>query len=269
MALLAPERHERILDQLRRNGTVTVQGVSDQLNVTKETVRRDFDQLETAGALRRVHGGAVMDSSSSRSETSWRQRQTENAAAKQAIAHTALELMPRADSASIIMDAGSTTEALADLLASGATDSSDEAHTRFLITNALPIAQKLSDTRSIDVEILGGKVRRLTGAVVGEDAITTLKNRQVDVAFIGTNGLHATFGLSTPDTAEAAVKSALIDSARQVVLLADSSKLGKRTLVSFAALDRMSVLITNSPPPPPLAAALDDANVTVMIAEPS
>lgn len=267
MALLAPERHDRILARLRSQGTVTVQQIAEELSVTRETVRRDLDQLESSGALRRIHGGAVPASSSSRTETSWRDRRSSRAAQKQAIAEAALDFLPPVGTGSLLMDAGTSTEALADLIAADARDAGP-AGSRVLITNAVPIAQKLSDVDAVDVEILGGQVRGLTGAVVGEQALETLARRQADVAFLGTNGVDAGFGLSTPDVAEAAMKSALIRAARTSVLLADSSKLGRSTLVRFAELKEISVLITDAEPDPGLRDALDAAEVTVVVAVP-
>lgn len=262
MTMLAPERHERILDRLRRTGTITVQEIAADLAVTRETVRRDLDQLETTGALQRVHGGAVASSAPSRRETSLRQRQSEHSQQKRAIARQALSFVPSSPDASLLLDAGTTTEALAELLGAGQHGS----HTRFLTTSSVPIAQKLAEVTALDVEVLGGKVRGITGAVVGAQAVATLSRRQADVAFIGTNGVDASFGLSTPDTAEAAVKSALVRASRQVILLADSSKLGQRTLVQFATLQEIDVLITDAAPHPELAHALAEADVRVIVA---
>lgn len=271
MGLLAPERHGRILEKLRSSGAITVQGIASELSVTRETVRRDLDQLEMIGSLQRVHGGAVPVSSSTRTETSWRLRHTENAEAKHAIARTAANLLPATKSASIIMDAGTTTEALADILAetgpapTGLNGSASGApQSLALITNAMPIAQKLADTSSVDVEILGGTVRKLTGAVVGDSAIETLRHRHADIAFIGANGLDAVFGASTPDPDEAALKSALIAAAEQVVLLIDGSKFDRRSLVKFAELHQFDTVITNAEPPAPVAVALAEAGVTLI-----
>lgn len=267
MALLAPERHERILTRLREHGTITVHAIADELAVTKETIRRDLDQLESEGALRRVHGGAVVNSASSRSETSWRERWEYHSAEKKAIAQAALEHMPPAESGSVVMDAGTSTESLADLLAAEVHHKGELSPARYLITNAVPIARKLSDIASIDVEVLGGRMRSITGAVVGEHAVKTLARRQADVAFIGTNGVSADFGLSTPDAAEAEVKSALIRAARKVVLLADASKLDQATLVQFGTLQDLDVLITDAQPSDSLAQALKDAEVELTVVD--
>lgn len=262
MAQLTPERHHSILARLK-DGPVTVQVLADRLQVSKETIRRDLDLLESQGSLQRVHGGAVPAGSVSRAETSLHDRLGHHTAQKQRIAEAAMRFLPPADGGSMIFDAGTTTEALADLLA---VESSLDGHHRYLITNAVPIAQKLSAASGVQVEILGGSIRGVTGAAVGPDTVSALQSRRADVVFIGANGVDAAFGLSTPDSSEAAVKSAHICAARHRVLLADSSKLGQTTLVQFAALNDVDVLITDAEPAAELAAALEEAEVQVVVA---
>lgn len=264
MALLAPERHDRILALLARDGTVSVQQLADSFAVTRETVRRDLDQLEVDGALRRIHGGAVAASTPSRAESSLQERLARQSEQKLRIAQAALTYLPPETGGSMIIDAGTTTEALAGLLADHpATDSGAR---RFLLTNALPIAQRLSSASSFDVEILGGSIRGITGAAVGAQTTAALQRRRADVVFLGTNGVDAAFGLSTPDTAEAAVKTALLEAGQQRVLLADSSKLGRTSLVQFARLEDIDVLITDAEPQAALAQALQEAEVDVVVA---
>ncbi|KII26526.1 D-beta-D-heptose 1-phosphate adenosyltransferase, partial [Arthrobacter sp. AK-YN10] len=106
----------------------------------------------------------------------------------------------------------------------------------------------------------------LTQAAVGQSTVEAALRLRPDIAFIGTNGLHAGFGLSTPDPEEAAVKAAFVTSARRVVALADSSKLDTETLVQFATLKDVDTLITDNEPPADLAAALAEAGVDVVVA---
>ena len=277
MPLLPPERHGRILSLLTREGSVSVQQLADSLEVTRETVRRDLDQLESAGSLRRIHGGAVASGATSRTETSLQERLSRRSAQKQAIAAAAVQHLPPEDGGSVIIDAGTTTEALADRIAAAASPSAatpgqrdagalPRAEDLALITTAVPIAHKLSSTGVLDVEILGGTIRGITGAAVGQQTVETLSRRRADVVFLGTNGVCDDFGLSTPDTAEAAVKTALIRAARKRVLLVDSSKLGETSLVRFGGLEELDVLITDAAPQPDLAEALEAAEVDVVIA---
>ena len=252
MPLLPPERHGRILSLLTREGSVSVQQLADSLEVTRETVRRDLDQLESAGSLRRIHGGAVASGATSRTETSLQERLSRRSAQKQAIAAAAVQHLPPEDGGSVIIDAGTTTEALADRIAAAASPSAATPGQR--------------DTGVLDVEILGGTIRGITGAAVGQQTVETLSRRRADVVFLGTNGVCDDFGLSTPDTAEAAVKTALIRAARKRVLLVDSSKLGETSLVRFGGLEDLDVLITDAAPQPDLAEALEAAEVDVVIA---
>jgi DeoR family fructose operon transcriptional repressor len=135
-----------------------------------------------------------------------------------------------------------------------------------VITHALPIAARLSGEPGIALHFLGGKVRGLTQAAVGQSTVEAARRIRPDIAFIGTNGISAAFGLSTPDPEEAAVKAAFVHSARRIVVLADSSKLDAETLVQFASLKDLDIVITDSNPSPELAAALSDAGVEVVLA---
>lgn len=264
--LLAFERRNRILELLNQSSTVTVERLAAEFGVTRETVRRDLDSLETRGALHRIHGGATTSGAGPQAETPLHDRHSTHAAQKRRIAQTALQFLPPAPGGSFIIDAGSTTQAFADLMALE-TAAGSAAGSRYLLTNALPVAAKLSDVETLDLEVIGGRVRGITGAAVGPATVETLSRRSADVAFIGTNGVDADFGLSTPDTAEAAVKTALIRAARRTILLADASKLERTSLVRFAELREIAILITDAAPPPRLAEALDSAEVSVIVAE--
>ena len=99
---------------------------------------------------------------------------------------------------------------------------------------------------SVSLQLLGGRVRGLTQAAVGEQALRVLDTLRVDIAFIGTNGISVGHGLSTPDSDEAAVKRAMVASANYVVVVADSSKVGREDFVSFAPISSVDALITDT-----------------------
>ncbi|WP_238385309.1 DeoR/GlpR family DNA-binding transcription regulator [Nesterenkonia muleiensis] len=266
MPLLALERRSRILELLSQTSTVTVERLAAEFGVTRETVRRDLDSLETQGALHRVHGGATAAGAAPRTETPLHDRHSTHSAQKRRIAQAALQFLPPSPGGSMIIDAGSTTEAFADMVALETAAGAAE-RSRHLLTNALPVAAKLSDVEALDMEVIGGRVRGITGAAVGPTTVETLSRRSADVAFIGTNGVDGPFGLSTPDSAEAAVKTALIRAARRTILLADASKFERTSLVQFARLEEIAILITDAAPPVRLAEALDAAEVSVIVAE--
>jgi len=262
--MFAEERQVMIAELVADRSRVTVNELAERFSITPETVRRDLATLESARQLRRVHGGAVAMNKLSMSEPSLTERQNQRQAEKTRISAAALALIPASRTGSIVLDAGTTTERLAERLVDWKPASPGEQ--LLVITNAIPIAYKLSGNPEIQLHILGGRVRGLTSAVVGATTTEQLEVLRPDIAFIGANGVDADFGFSTPDSLEAAVKTAIVRSARRVVALVDSSKLGVETLVQFAGLGEIDTLITDAPPSPELAAALFAADVEVVIA---
>lgn len=268
--MFAEERQQKIADLVAGNGRVSVTLLAERFRITTETVRRDLAALESAGTVRRVHGGAVAPDRFSTTEESVTARAVQHPDQKIRIAEAAMALVPRDSHASILIDGGTTTEALAGLLARRAavepSEASDHGQELVVITHAVPIAAKLSAVPGIALQILGGRVRGLTQVAVGHGTVEAAAGIRPDIAFLGTNGVHATFGLSTPDPEEAAVKAAFVRSARRIVVLADSSKLDAETLVQFASLKDLDTLITDSGPGPELTAALEEAGVEVVVA---
>ena len=255
--MFAEERYRQISSLVSADGRVTVAGLSSRFGITKETVRRDLALLESDGVLRRVHGGAIAGSGATTNEPSLVSRSEQHSPEKKRIAQAALALTP--ETGAVVLDAGSTTEGLAELLV-------DEARAGLsVITHSVPIAALVSGA-GLSVELVGGRVRALTSAAVGSSTVTHFARLRADIAFIGANGIGADFGLSTPDVDEAAVKTAIVASARRVVLLADSSKFDEETLISFATLEEIDALITDRAPRGPLADALADTDVAVIVA---
>ncbi|MGO2658342.1 DeoR/GlpR family DNA-binding transcription regulator [Mycetocola reblochoni] len=253
--MFARERQQRIAELLTERSSVTVTELVDELDVTGETIRRDLAALERGGRLDRVHGGAVLRHSST-AEQPLDQRGGSNQTAKLAIADAAAALIPTDFTGSILIDAGSSTAALARLIGErwGHTGSAPT-----IITHAAPIAAQLSSL--IPVHLIGGRVRGLTGAAVGSDTVAAVRTLRPDLAFVGVNGLSATFGLSTPDPEEAAVKSAIVDAARETVVLADASKFDEESLISFAPLSAVGTVVSDRAPSGALADALAAAGV--------
>lgn len=230
------ERQQAIATTVIAHGRASVTDLAQTYDVTTETVRRDLAVLERAGVLRRVHGGAVPIRALHLVEPSVDQRESTRSAQKQAVARTAAEFFPQSG-ATVLFDAGTTTARLAALLPPD--------RELLVVTNSVPIAARLAGLGSVSLQVLGGRVRGLTQAVVGEQAISTLEALRVDIAFIGTNGITARHGLSTPDPDEAAVKRAMVGCANFVVLVADSSKIGREEFVSFAPIESVDVLVTD------------------------
>src|SRR6476661_1133609 len=201
--VFAEERQQLIVELVAASGRASVTDLAERFSITTETVRRDLAALEIAGTVRRVHGGAVSPERFSTTEESILERTVQRQTEKTRLAKAALDLIPQGRAGSILIDAGSPIAAVA----AGEPE-------LVVITHALPIAAKLSGEPGIALHLLGGKVRGLTQAAVGQSTVEAARRIRPDIAFIGTNGIHAAFGLSTPDPEEAAVKAAFVQSAR-------------------------------------------------------
>ena len=261
--MYAMERQDLIERLLLDEGRVSVVELARRFAVTTETVRRDLDHLERIGALRRVHGGAVSRDRDSIAEPTLAERSRVRSDAKAAIARRALEVVSDRFRGSLYLDAGTTTEAVAAQLPDRLVVTGGQAE---IVTHALTLAHTLAGAPDADLTVIGGRVRTTTAAAVGADTVRAIDRLRPDIAFLGTNGISASFGLSTPDPDEAAVKSAIVRAARRVVVVADAEKHGRELLVSFAALDAIDVLVTDAAPDVELAAALTDAEVEVWLA---
>jgi DeoR family fructose operon transcriptional repressor len=247
----AAQRQQSIIQTLRADRRVDVARIADLLGVTTETVRKDLIRLERQGLLRRVHGGAIpVDQLSFEPDVSAR---VDYAAQKERIARAALNHVP--PQGAVLLDAGSTTARLADMFPT------DRPLTVF--TNTLPIALSLVTRPNLTVFTLGGRVRSRTLAEVDSWAARTLAEIHVDVAFMGTNGISTTRGLTTPDPAEAGIKRLMLSAARTRILLADHSKLGLVSLCKYGDLADIDLLITDAGLPDDHLAALRAAGPDV------
>ena len=165
----------------------------------------------------------------------------------------------------VVMDAGSTVELLVDLMV-GRDNHLPGGEEQLVITHALHIAAKLADARGVGLELVGGRIRKLTWAATGSRAAQHYEQLRPDIAFVGCNGLHAQFGLSTPDPIEAVVKTAIVRGARRVVAMCDHSKHDQETLMRFCSLPEVDALITDRRPGEELSRALEEADVEVILA---
>lgn len=255
--MYAEERQQAIADQVTNRGRASVAALAQEFAVTSETVRRDLAALERAGALRRVHGGAVTVDAIRPAELGIAERADSRPDEKMRIGAAACRFVP-CDGGSLVIDAGTTTVHAAARL--------PRDRTLTVFTNSVPVASTVAEHPGVELHLLGGRVRGITQAAVGPAPLAALAGLRIDVAMIGTNGLSEEHGLSTPDVDEAAVKSAMIAAATRVVVLADSTKIGGEFLRSFADIGAVDVLITDEGIDPSFSARLSALGVEVVIA---
>jgi DeoR/GlpR family transcriptional regulator of sugar metabolism len=232
---LAPQRLDNLRALIRDNGLNRVEDLCRRLKVSAATVRRDLDLLERSGAIRRVHGGAVsvenrLDESLFEDKTSLAVRE------KRCIAEAALKFIEPGDT--IYLDGGSTVLELARLLC--------ERSNLTVVTNSLHAAHELAG-RGPRLIVIGGELRRLSQTLVGPLTRLVLQELHLDKAFMGTIGFALKEGLTTTDPSEAFTKEAVMSQARQVIVLADSSKAGKVSFTSAGRWASVHILITDKP----------------------
>jgi DeoR family transcriptional regulator of aga operon/DeoR family fructose operon transcriptional repressor len=246
------ERRARIIAQLEARGEIAVDALAQGFGVSLVTVRKDLAELEARGLLHRTHGGAQW-AHRSLFNPSFREKSQLQLLEKRAIAHAALELIEEGDS--LILDAGSTTLALAQLL-----------KTRFrrlhVLTNAVPVALELADS-GLEVLLLGGAMRAHSMALIGPATVRSLESYHVDKAFVSATGVSHAHGLTTPNDLEAHTKRAMVRASDTIIALADHTKLGRSTLASFARLHELERLVTDWNATSDQLEGLSDVQVTV------
>jgi DeoR family fructose operon transcriptional repressor len=253
--LYAEERQRAIVRLLDRRGRIGVTAVAEELGVTTETIRRDLTALERAGVLRRVHGGAIPVESLG-FEPRLSVRQEAHTDEKERIAKRVLDELPA--EGTVVLDAGSTLQRVAELLP----------HDRELtvVTNSLGVAQTVAQRDNLTLFYVGGRVRGRTLAAVGNWALTCLRDCSVDLAVLGTNGISVRRGLTTPDQDEAAVKRAMAEAARRVVVACDHTKFGADHFAQFAPLSLVDTVITDTGLDEDTAAEVTAAGPDVVLA---
>ena len=231
--MLAEERFREIQKYVESHGTVTVQELTDLLNTSESTVRRELTELHKRGTLIKVHGGATTVGTSVRTrDEELSVRRHRNTEEKHKIAAYAAELIEADDF--VYLDAGSSVDLLIDEL---------NEESAVFVTNAIGHAQKLLK-KGYEVLLIGGKLKGVTEAIVGAEALESLNRYNFTKGFFGANGIHNEYGITTPDLNEAAVKERAFRQCRKKYILADSSKIGQISLIKFAELKEAEVITT-------------------------
>ncbi|WP_239715355.1 DeoR/GlpR family DNA-binding transcription regulator [Paenibacillus sp. 19GGS1-52] len=229
------ERKRSIVQFVEQHSRGSVQELSQKMGVSESTVRRDLKELEEARLLKRTHGGAV-SLQSVNFEAAIPDKADRFLDEKLRIARKAVEMIREGDA--ILLDGGTTTLQIARELKTFSNIK--------VITNSIMALNELKDCRNIEVSITGGMLRPDTMAFVGPMTERSLDMVRVDKAFLGTNGLDLHEGITTPNMLEAATKRKMIAVAKQVILLADHSKIGQISFCKVADLTEMNHCILDS-----------------------
>lgn len=233
--MLGRERQNLILNMLSASKTVRITELTEKFGVSVATIRRDLDELESEGLIRRVYGGAVLADKKPYELPIFNTRVARNSAEKSMIGLAAAKLVAEGDT--IVLDIGTTTLEVARHIG-------DVPHLTVL-TNSLPVLNELVST-GVNVYALGGRLRSHELAIGGSMAEETLSSFFVDKAFIGAGGVTLENGITdySPDSAQ--LCAAIMKRAHEIILVTDSSKFGKNVFCTVGSLDNISTIVTDS-----------------------
>lgn len=249
-------RRKKILEHIKEKGEVLVTTLSKEFDVSEVTIRNDLDHLERKNLLVRARGGAIHTENLVGIDQRIAVKNKIHAAEKAAIGKKASSLISDGDT--IIIDSGTTTAEIVKHL--------ESVRQLNVITNALNIANLLMVHPTINVIIPGGYLRQNAMSLVGPLAEKNLRNFFVDKVFLSTDGFDTKQGIFTPNIDEAHLNGIMIEIAKEVILVTDSSKFKRKSLAFICGLEKIKKVVTDKGIQPDDKKRLEDAGIEVLIA---
>lgn len=254
------ERQNQILEHIAEHGEIRIQDICDHFDVSDMTARRDLNDLDRRGLLRRIHGGAIAGLGRSY-EPAFQTRSGKNDQEKLAIGSAAAELIFDGDS--IALDVGTTTLEVARQL--------EEKRNLTIVTNCLQIANLLVDSLSLEVDarliITGGIVRPRELSMIGNIPENAYRNFHTDKAFIGIGGIDLENGLTEYNIEDSQIKRILLENAGEKIVVADSTKFGVTTFNTVAPLTAVDTIVTDAGAPQGMVDSIRSLGINVILAE--
>lgn len=253
--MLKENRHELIVEMLMKQGSVLVSDLVDALQVSSVTIRKDLTELEKLGKLYRSHGKAILINPfiNNRSVSDKEKIAPE---AKRAIGHEAARLIDRDDS--IIIASGSTVHALARSI--------QPIHRLTVVSASLVVSETLAMNENIDIIQLGGILRHSSLSVVGQYSESILQNFSLSKLYLGVDGIDFDYGITTTDMREAELNRKMMAVAQKTIVLADSTKFGRRGFAKISNMEDVDVIITDPGISSKDVKALDELGIDLIIA---
>ena len=234
--LLREERLDRIVEKLEQDQRLSSTDIMEKFGVSEGTVRRDLNELEERGLLKKVHGGAVPRPDAPKAYENRKEFVSER---KENLTRKALSLLKNGQL--IFIDGGSTNWNLARQF--------PPKLSAVVFTNSLPVAQTLLNHANIELHILGGRVFKESQVTEGSHVVESIRYLQADICFVGIRSIHAEKGLSTLDFSEARVKQAMVENSNQVVTMATIDKLNTADHYKICETNQLDILITEEHTP--------------------
>lgn len=251
----AKERQAIILKMINESGSVNIKDIAKLVKVSDMTIRRDLDKLETNNLIKRKYGKAISIRGTS-FEPSYEARVLENSVIKEALGEFAASLVHDGDC--LGFDSGTTVYQLAKNLI--------KVQNLTVVSHSLNIINLFKSSTVIsEIISLGGIIRREENSFIGDLTIQSLKNFYVDKLFLGVGGITEDGSITDFNYNDANVKKYFMPQAKEVVLLADSSKFNRQTFVKFGHLSDITTLVTNKTPPPNILNCLEQADVELLV----
>ena len=254
--LLPAERRRRICELLQKQGGVTVLSLARRFATSTVTIRADLSTLERAGVLVRSHGGALLRREDD--DQPLAVKKTLHHAEKVRIAKRAVALIQ--DGETVIIDSGTTTAELAEQIRESSLQSIN------VITNALNVAMILANAPMVRLIMPGGILRRESNSLSGHIGEAALAELRADRVFLGADAIDPSIGVMTPHLPEAQLNLKMIEIARQVIAVADASKLQRHNISVIAQVEQLDMLITDSSAPTEVVEELRRRGVEVLLA---
>ena len=232
--MLKEERHRSIINLLQEKGIIKVSDITNIINVTEMTVRRDLQELENKGVLKRIHGGAQLNNSAILTELSHNEKQNINIEAKKDIARKISNLIKNGDL--IFLGIGTTIELVYEFI---------NVDYLKIVTNSIHVFNKFINNPKYEIILIGGSYRNRTGAFVGSIANDMLSKMKINKAFIGVNGIYDN-DISNYNEDEGTIQSIVLNNSSDKYIIADSSKLNKHDFYQFYKLENVTAVITDN-----------------------
>ena len=233
--MLIEERRQHLVTRIQRDGRALVGDLSDQLGISRITIRKDLEHLQSKGLIQRTHGGALAIQSGALFDPSLREKEKLHHKEKQRIAAAAVKLV--SEGQCVILDSGTTTTEIARALR--------QFSKLTIITNAVNIAAELTNT-DFEVILTGGTLRKSSFSLVGPLAEDVLRDMHADIFFLGVDGFDIQSGVTTPNVLESRVNRAMVKAARKVVAVCDSTKFDRHSLALIVPTAKIDIVITDS-----------------------
>lgn len=251
------ERRMKIMQMLSEHKQVFVNELSSIFAVSEVTIRNDLKQLESKKLLVRARGGAMEVSQTVNLDLQLGEKHKINITEKSKIGKIAAMLICESDT--VIIDSGTTTLEIVK-------NFDPTINNITIVTNALNIANHLISNQNINLIIPGGILRKNSLSLIGPLAERNFRNLFVDKVFLGVDGFDSSKGISTPIIEEAYLNQIMIDVAKEVIVVTDSSKFLRKSLAFICSLDRINTVVTDSGISEKDKKLLEDANIKVIIA---